>query len=414
MQLRRLLAATAAAAVILAGCGAPKLEESKPASQPASGQQGAGGASSSGTIKIGLTISLSGGTADMGQAAKDGALLAINEINAKGGVRGKKLELIAYDDEVKPEKSLETVKRLIEQDKVVAFLGPANTGSALAHIDYVQQAEVVELITASAGTPVTQKHKNAPKHYIFRLSMVDSAQAPTITDFLVKKKGFTKIAILHDTTAYGVSGMKDLTARLEKWGLKPVAVESFQLGDTDLTAQVKKARDAGAEAIATYALAPELAQMMRALQKIGWKPVVAGSWTLSGEMFRKLAGDLVNNEVYTVMSVPPLDPEKRQRYAEFKEKMLKTYGRDDFPPVSAQSYDGIYMLAKAIEKVGEDSKKIRDYLENDLNDWDGITGAPKKPFSKENHEALSYKQMFMGKWVNGKLEPVPDSTALEP
>lgn len=336
-------------------------------------------------------------------------MLAINEINAKGGVRGKKLELIAYDDEVKPEKSLETVKRLIDQDKVVAFLGPANTGSAMAHIDFVQNAQVPELVTASAGTPVTQKFKGQ-NNYIFRLSMVDSAQAPTIVDFLVKNRKFTKIAILHDTTAYGVSGKNDLLQRLEKWGLKPVAVESFQLGDTDLTAQVKKAREAGAEAIATYALAPELAQMTRALQKIGWKPVVAGSWTLSGQMFKKLAGDLVNNEVYTVMSV---HPSKSEKYKAFHEKMLQTYNRDDFPPVSAQSYDGIYMLAKAVEAVGEDRKAIRDYLENGLNDFSGVTAAPPDPFTPDNHEALTAKQMFMGKWVNGNLEPVPDSTVVD-
>lgn len=413
MKLRQLISSTLLAALAtaaLAACGAPKLDEKKPAeSQPAAGAGAAAGGA--GTIKLGLTISLSGGTADMGEAAKNGALLAIKEINARGGIKGKKLELIAYDDEVKPEKSLETVKRLIDQDKVVAILGPANTGSALAHVDFVQQAEVTELVTASAGTPVTQKHKDKEKHYIFRASMVDSAQAPTIIDFLVKHQKLSKIAILHDTTAYGVSGKNDLIKRLEKWGLKPVAVESFQLGDTDLTTQVKKAKEAGAEAIATYALAPELAQMMRALQKIDWKPVVAGSWTLSGEMFKKLAGDLVNNNVYTVMSVhPSISP----KYAEFQQKFLAEYKVDGFPPVSAQTYDGVYMLAKAIEAVGEDSKKIRDYLEDGLKDFQGVTGIPADPFSKENHEAIGYKQMFMGKWVNGKLEPVPNSSAVEP
>lgn len=390
---------------VLAGCGAPKLEGSKPAATP--GQQ----TSVTEPVKVGLTISLSGGTADMGEAAKDGAEIAIKEINAKGGVLGgRPLQLVPYDDEVKAEKGLENVKRLIEQDKVVAFLGPANTGVALAQIDYVQQAQVLMLVSGSAGTPVTQKYKDQDKNYTLRLSMVDSAQAPTIIDFLVKNKGYKKIAILHDTTAYGTSGMADMTERLKKHGITPVAVESFKLGDTDLTAQVNKAKAAGADAIATYALAPELAQIMKALQKVNWKPVVAGSWTLSGELFHKLAGDLVENEVYTVMSVHPT---KSEKYKAFDEKMQKAYGRNNFAPVAAQSYDSIYMIANAIEKAkSADPKAIRDAVEA-TESFAGVTNAPAKPFAKGKPEAIGLAQMFMGKWVKGKLEPVPDTTVKE-
>lgn len=400
------------AATFAAGC-APKLDQPAPASggQQAAADQGSGSAAGQGAepIKLGLTISLSGGTADMGEAAKDGAELAINEINARGGVLGRPLQLITYDDEVKAEKGLENVKRLIEQDKVVAFLGPANTGVALAQIDYVQQAQVLMLVSASAGTPVTQKYADQEKNYILRLSMVDSAQAPTIIDFLVKNQGFTKIAILHDTTAYGVSGKDDMTARLAKHGLTPVAVESFKLGDTDLTAQVNKARAAGAEAIATYALAPELAQIMKALQKVNWKVPVVGSWTLSGELFHKLAGDLVNNEVYTVMSV---HPSKSEKYKAFDEKMHATYGRNNFAPVAAQSYDAIYLIANAIAKAGStDPKAIRDAVEA-TEGFAGVTNAPSRPFAS-GPEALGLEQMFIGKWVNGKLEPVPNTTVTD-
>lgn len=399
--------ATLLTAGIVAGCGAPKLEESKPATQA---QQAAATANKE-PVKIGLTISLSGGTADMGEAAKDGAELAIKEINAKGGVLGgRPLQLVPYDDELKAEKGLENVKRLIEQDKVVAFLGPANTGVALAEIDYVQQAQVLMLVSASAGTPVTQKYKDQDKNYTLRLSMVDSAQAPTIIDFLVKTKGLSKVAILHDTTAYGVSGMKDMTDRLKKFNLTPVAVESFKVGDTDLTAQLNKAKAAGAEAIATYALAPELAQIMKGLQKVNWKPVVAGSWTLSGELFHKLAADLVENDVYTVMSV---HPSKSEKFKEFDDKMQKAYGRNNFAPVAAQSYDSIYLIANAIEKAkSADPKAIRDAVEA-TDGFAGVTSAPAKPFAKGQPEGLGLGQMFMGKWSKGKLEPVPNTTVKE-
>jgi branched-chain amino acid transport system substrate-binding protein len=403
-----LLSLTLAGALLFAGC-APKLDQSAPSSTaPAKGTEAT---SAKDPIKLGLTISLSGGTADMGEAARDGASMAVKEINAAGGVMGRPLQLITYDDETKPEKGQENAKRLIDQDKVVAFLGPANTGVGVAQVDYVQQSQVLMLVTASAGTPVTQKFAGQDKNYILRLSMVDSAQAPTIVDFLVQTKGYKKIAILHDTTAYGVSGKTDMVDRLKKkWNLDPVAVESFKIGDTDLTAQVKRAKDAGAEAIATYALAPELAQIMKALQKADWKPVVAGSWTLSGELFHKLAGDLVNNEVYTVMSV---HPSKSEKYKAFDEQIRKEAGRNNFAPVAAQSYDGIYMLKQAIESAKSvDPKVIRDAVES-LSGFKGVTNAPAQPFAKGKPEALGLKEMFMGKWVKGNLEPVPDTTVAE-
>ncbi|HLO01733.1 MAG TPA: ABC transporter substrate-binding protein [Symbiobacteriaceae bacterium] len=400
----RALIAGSLALLMLAGCGAPKLDDAQ--KSPAPGTTDTAKA----PIKLGLTISLSGGTADMGEAARDGAQLAIKELNEKGGIKGQPLELTVYDDETKPEKGLENVKRLIDQDKVVAFLGPANTGVALNQVDYVQQSQVLMLVTASAGTAVTQKFKDQDKNYILRTSMVDAAQAPTMVDFLVKNKGLKKIAILHDTTAYGVGGKNDMVARLKnKWNLDPVAVESFKVGDTDLSAQVEKAKAAGADAVATYALGPELAQVMKALSRANWKVPVVGSWTITGELFHKLAGDLVENDVYGVMSV---HPSKSETYKAFDAKMQKAYGRNNFAPVAAQSYDGIYILAKAIEKAGTDPKAVRDAVEATTG-FAGVTNTPAAPWSKGKPEALGLKDMFIGKWTGGKLEPVANSTVTE-
>ncbi|HEY3366414.1 MAG TPA: ABC transporter substrate-binding protein [Symbiobacteriaceae bacterium] len=401
--LRSLLSVAMISALLLAGC-TPKLEETKPAPAKA-------GETNKEPIKIGITISLSGGTADMGEAEKDGAELAVKEINAAGGVLSRPLQLVTYDDETKPEKGQENVKRLIDQDKVVAILGPANAGVGVAQADIIQQSQVLMLVTASAGTVVTQKYKDQDQNYILRASMVDSAQAPTLVDFLVKNKGAKKIAVLHDTTAYGVSGKTDIIARLKnKWNLDPVAVESFKVGDTDLSAQVAKAKSAGAEALAVYALAPELAQVMKALQRADWKVPMAAGWTASGELFHKLAADLANSGVYTVMSV---HPSKSEKYKDFDAKMQKAYGRNNFAPVAAQSYDGIYMLKMAIEKAGSvDPKAIRDGIEK-LDGFNGVSAIPAKPFVKGKPEALGFKQMFIGTWVKDKLEPVPDTTINE-
>ena len=159
---------------ILAGCS-PKVKETNSA-----GNSNPGKSTGKDTFNIGLAISMSGGTALFGEGVKRGVDLAIKEFNDAGGYEGKKAKVVLYDDEAKPEKSIEIVQKLINQDKIVALVGPANSGNAMAHIPFVQEAKIPEVVPVATGTKITQEFKDEDKNYIFRVAAYDGVQVSAI------------------------------------------------------------------------------------------------------------------------------------------------------------------------------------------------------------------------------------------
>ncbi len=393
-----LLAVFLVLALLLAGCG-PKLD------QPQSGGTGPGTKTQAAEdFKIGMAISLSGGTAKYGKASQRGVEMAIEDFNASGGYQGRKAKLVIYDDEAKPEKSVEYVTRLLTQDKVAGIVGPANSGNALAHIHLVQEAGVPEVIPVATATAITEKYAKEPKNYIFRVSMVDSAQVTTMLNWMIEKKGFKKIGVMHDTTGYGQNGLKDVVAQMEKKGQKPAAVESFQIADTNMAPQLEKMKAARVDVIIVYTLAPEMAQILKSADKINYRPIFVGSWAFADPTVKELAGNLVNNNVYMVQSYT-IDQSDKARA--FHQRVIKKYGEDFFPIATAQGYDSAKMLLDAVKKVGPDPKKMRDAIEA-FDDFEGVTAVPKKPFSKENHESLKSENMFLAKYKDGVIIKATD------
>jgi branched-chain amino acid transport system substrate-binding protein len=386
----------------LAACG-PKLDQQTNA-QP-TGQQPAGSSTpaantEAGEFHIGLAISLSGGTAKFGEAVKRAAEMAVEEFNAAGGANGKKAKLIVYDDEAKPEKSVEIVQRLIQQDKVVAFLGPANSGNAKAHVKFAQEAGVAEVIPVATATAITQTYAKEEKNYIFRVAPYDKGQVETILKWIVEEKKFGKIGLLHDTTGYGQGGKADVEAVLkEKYNLTLAAVESFQVNDTNMESQLSKMRDANVEAVIFYGLAPEASQYLKSRQKLNYYPITVASWAMGDPTVKELVGDLVNKDVYMVQS---FTVDQSEAAKQFHEKVVAKFGEDIFPIASAQGYDCMRLILEAVKKAGTDPKAIRDAIEN-MEGFQGVTAIGEKPFSKENHEALTSANMFLATYKEGAI-----------
>lgn len=160
------------------------------------------------TIKIGLSGPFTGGSAPMGVSMRDGVKLAAAEINAKGGVLGRQLQLIERDDEAKNERGVQIAQELINKEKVVATVGFINTGVSLASQRFYQEAKIPVMNNVATGTIVTKQFPDAPDNYIFRNSANDFIQCAMIADEVVRRK-FTKIAILADSTNYGQLGKDD-------------------------------------------------------------------------------------------------------------------------------------------------------------------------------------------------------------
>ncbi len=334
-------------------------------------------------IKIGVSGPFTGGSASMGVSMRDGVKLAVDEINKAGGVLGgKKIVLIERDDEAKNELGVQIAQELINKEQVAATVGFINTGVSLASQRFYQEAEIPVINNVSTGTLVAKQFL-APEHkanYIFRTSANDAIQSGMIAEEAIKRQGFKKPAILADSTNYGQLGREDLTKALAAMDVKPVAVEKFNIGDTDMTAQVLKAKEAGADVLLTYAIGPELAQIANSMAKLGWKVPMIGSWTLSMATFIDTAGANGDGAMMPQVFIQLPTTPKRKAFIEAYQAAYKV-DRMPSPVSAAQGYDSIYLLAAAINQAkSADGKKIREALENLETKVEGVVTTYDKPF----------------------------------
>ncbi|HWK43409.1 MAG TPA: ABC transporter substrate-binding protein [Stellaceae bacterium] len=372
-----------------------------------------GGAVLSGTtwaadsIKIGLTGPFTGGSSSMGVSMRDGVKLAVTEINKAGGVLGKQLQVIERDDEAKNEVGVQVAQELINKEQVVATLGYINTGVALASQRFYQEAEIPVINNVATGSVIASQFvpPEFKANYVFRTAANDQIQSTMIAQEAVTRQSYKKPAILADATNYGQLGMKDLTTALAALTVKPVAVEKFNIGDTDMTAQVLRAKEAGADVILTYAIGPELAQIANAMAKLGWKVPMIGSWTLSMSSFIDTAGPNGDGAMMPETFIQLPNTPKRKA---FIEAYQQTYKIDRIPsPVSAaQGYDSVYLLAAAITQAkSTDGRKIREALENLQTKVDGVVTTYDHPYTATDHEAISANIPVFGVVKGGRVVP---------
>ncbi len=349
-------------------------------------------------IKIGVAGPFTGGSSSMGVSMRDGVRLAAEEINKAGGVLGRQIQLVERDDEAKNERGVQIAQELINKEKVAATVGYINTGVALASQRFFQDAKIPVMNNVATGSVITLQFKDQPDNYIFRNAAHDSIQAPMIVEEAVSKRGFKKVAILADSTNYGQLGRADLEAALKLKGITPVAVEKFNIKDVDMTAQLLKAKEAGAEAVLTYGIGPELAQIANGMTKLGWKVPMIGSWTLSMANYIDNAGPGGEGARMPQTFIQEPTTPKRQG---FIINYLKTFNpknsRIDSPVSAAQGYDSIYLLAAAIKQAGStDGPKIKAALEDLKTPVEGVVTTYNKPFSKTDHEAITANIPVMG------------------
>jgi branched-chain amino acid transport system substrate-binding protein len=342
-------------------------------------------------IRIGLSGPFTGGSSSMGVSMRDGVRMAADEINKAGGVMGRQIELIERDDEAKNERGVQIAQELISKEKVVATVGYINTGVALASQRFYQQAKIPVMNNVATGSLITHQFDSQPENYIFRNAAADAIQAPMIVEEAVVRRGFKKVAILADSTNYGQLGREDLEKALALKGVKPVATEKFNVKDVDMTPQLLKAKEAGAEAVLTYAIGPELAQIANGMTKLGWKVPMIGSWTLSMANYIDNAGPGGEGARMPQTFIQEPTTPKRQS---FIINYLKTFkpkdNRIDSPVSAAQGYDSVYLLAAAIKQAGStEGPKIKDALENLKTPVEGVVTTYNKPFSKGDHEAIT-------------------------
>lgn len=359
-------------------------------------------------IKFGFNADQSGtAAAELGVAARHGFELAIEDINKAGGLLGKKVVPVVRDDTGTPPKSIQNMTELIDSEKVSVVVGPTNSGNALAWLHIAQQKKVPVIVPVATATDITKRYQGEAQNYIFRVSMVDREQVALLLAYAVKSTKNKKIAFIADSTGFGTQGIKDATEVLALHGLTPVAVEKFGPKDTDMTSQLAKIRDAGADTLLIYGLADGNAQTLRSMEKINYMPTAIGTWGNMSSVLVNTAGKKLAEHLVFATSTAE-DSNTRA-------KALAARVRERYPSMvtfvsAAQAYDSVMLVAAAIKQAGTtDGAKLAATLESGMPDVQGVIKLYKKPFSKANHEGLGVEDFHLGKWKDGKVTSFSDA-----
>ena len=355
-------------------------------------------------IRIGVSGPFTGGSSPMGESMRNGIRIAVEEINNIGGVNGRKIELVERDDQANNDFGAKIADELTKM-KVVATVGIVNTGVGLASIDAYQKAKIPLLIAVSTGTSLTRKYAPpaATENYIFRISPTLDLEAKVVVADL-KRKGMQSVSILADMTAYGEAGLKAFQEQARAAGLEVTAEERFKIGDQDMSAQVRRAKASGAQALVVWGIGPELAAIARNKDALGWKAPMLGSWTFSMRNFTELSGKAGEGALMPQTFIQDLGSSSKNSFLLAYKRAFKT-DRIPSPMSAAQGYDGMHLLYLALRQANStDGTKIKDALENLKSRYQGVITSYHKPFSKEDHDAITQNMLIMGVVANGRVD----------
>lgn len=356
-------------------------------------------------LRIGLIAPLTGGSADFGNSVRLGAELAVKEINESGGLLGRPLELVIRDDKANPDEGRKVSEELVLNEKVNFTIGFCNTGVAMKSLDVFQNNKHLLMVPCSQGTAVTTKYPPA-ESYIFRVAPPDNINAHFLINEIVERRKIKRVAIFADTTGYGEGGVKDLTAELAKHGVTPVALIRFALGVTTLTDEMRKARDAGAEAIVVYTVGPEQAVAAKSRVEAGWKVPYFAPWPLSfRSVLEKAGADALEGTMMAQTVIQDAANERRSsfllRYFKYsKEKRIGSL------MAAAQTYDAVHlMLFAAFQTKGAiTGDTLKRALENKERPYQGVVTTYTNPFSAKDHDAFTANMVWLGTWRRGQVE----------
>jgi branched-chain amino acid transport system substrate-binding protein len=355
------------------------------------------GATQAQDIKIGYNADMSGtAVAELGLAGRWGFEAAIEDINKKGGLLGRKVVAVIRDDLGTPPKSIQNMTELIDNEKVVGVVGPANSGNALAWLHLPQAAKIPVVGAIGTATEITTRYAKEPQNYMFRVSMVDREQVALLAAYAVKASKSKKIAIIADSTGYGQAGIKDAVEVLDLHGIKPVLVEKFGPKDTDITSQLTKIKNAGADAVIIYAIADGAANVVKSMEKINYNPITLGTWGNLRTLYFRMTGPKLAPNLIIAASTTE---DTNERTKALGERVRKNFPTMTTFVCAAQAYDAVTLLAAAITKAGTtDGAKVAAALE-DLSNVQGIIKTYNKPFTKTKHEGLGVDDFYLAKWT---------------
>jgi branched-chain amino acid transport system substrate-binding protein len=360
-------------------------------------------------VKIGLVTALSGQSARAGEAITRGLQVAIDEINAKGGVlNGRKLELLRRDDEATPAKGVIAARELFFKEKVAVLIGGLDSPVALAIVPIANENKIPFMDPWAAGTPITKN--GAKDNYVFRVSAVDELVDKAMLQYAQKTYKARKPGMILVNNPWGESNEKGLTAALQASRMKPAGIEKFEGNDVDVVPQLSRLKSAGTDVLFLVGNVGPSSQVVKSLDRMGWMPPIVSHWGPAGGRFTELAGPSAKNVhfVQTYSFFGKQSPVGQKVLKALMAKYPDIKGAGDVTPAVgvANAYDAMMLSALAIQAAGStDGPKVRDGYYK-IGKYEGLIKTYDKPFTPRNHDALSENDYVWAQFVDNQILPV--------
>jgi branched-chain amino acid transport system substrate-binding protein len=360
------------------------------------------------TVKIGLIASLSGPSAKSGEAITRGMTIAIEEINASGGLLGKQVELLRRDDEANPGKGLTAARELIQREKVAVLFGGLQTPVSLAIVPFVNQVKVPFMGPWAAGTPITKN--GADPNYVFRVSAVDEMVDVALVERAVTVHGAKKPGMILINNPWGESNEKGLKAALAAKGMTYAGIEKIEGSDVDVVPQLTRLKGAGADTLFMVGNVGPSAQVVKSLTRMGWNVPVVSHWGPAGGRFSELAGPRASEvEMIQTFTFSGNDsPRAAAMMAALKKRFPEIKSNADVTPAVgiANAYDAMHLTALAIKNAGSlDGPKIREGFYA-IDRYEGLIKTYEKPFTPSQQDALGPSDYLFTRFVDGEIVPI--------
>ncbi|HET7318860.1 MAG TPA: ABC transporter substrate-binding protein [Nitrospirota bacterium] len=342
------------------------------------------------TLKVGAILSVTGPASNLGAPEARTLSMLVEDINARGGIIGKKVELVVKDSGGSPEKAVSFAKQLIEEEKVFAMIGPSTSGETMAIKNIAEEGKTILLSCAAAEVIVSPVAK-----YVFKVAPKDGFAAVRIFDEM-KKLGISKIGMLSSNTGFGKAGKEQLEKLAPEHGIQIAISEVYDKSATALTAEVTKLKAKGVQAIVNWSIEPAQSIVIKNARQTGMTIPIFQSHGFANIQYARTAGSAAEGVIFPASRIVVSDalPEKNPQKPVIMayKKAYEAKYHEDVSTFGGHAYDAMMILARAIREAGADREKVRSAVEN-MKNFIGTAGVFN--FSPTDHNGLDINAFAM-------------------
>lgn len=325
-------------------------------------------------IRVGVVLSITGWAGAMGTPMKEAMTAIVDDANKKGGINGRKVELYVEDDRSNPTNAVVAATKLCRDTKVSVLMGPTITDSGMAMIPVAEQQQVPFAVSGPVISPI--------KKWVFHVTPSDLVNSAAVLEFAVKGLGGKRIAVIHDTANFGMTGMKVFNSEIGKYPGASIAItEKFETTDTNVVPQLTKIKAANPDVLIVQAPGGQAAVVAKNYKQLGLKMPVTGPPAITMPEFIKIAGNVAEESPWIILAskigiaeqLPSNDPFRKNLYEPFKKIMKERYGDRPIIIFHSVAHDAMYIVLEALKAAGSDDRNaVRNALET--TKYEGVMG----------------------------------------